>query len=153
MFYIHCLSVVVHMIAVLIYLRLLTVFTRRFLVSKQLESEANQIWDTLFSAPTPMTKLTNYVNNIWRKLQKTTSVGELLRQPCRKEGHLNGLRDLISNPIILGCFCWTHFQRYPTKSEKCVSLSHLAVENRQHFCWISKDCEISKSSRSISCLK
>lgn len=35
-----------------------------------------------------MTKLSNYVGSIWRKLQKITFAGELLRQPFRKEGHM-----------------------------------------------------------------
>ena len=124
----------------------MAVFTR-FLVSKLLQSKANQIWDTLFPAPTTMTKLSNYVGSIWRKLQKTTFVGELLRQPFRKERHMNGLRSLINHPIILGCFCCTHFQRYPKKSEEYFSLSHLAMENIQHFWCFSKDCKISKNSR------
>ena len=49
---------VLHMIAVILYLTLLAVFTRKIFISKLLE--ANQIWDTLFLALTAMTK------QLWR---------------------------------------------------------------------------------------
>lgn len=54
------LSIVLHMIAVILYLTLLAVSTRKIFISKLLESEAKQILDTLFLALTAMTK------QLWR---------------------------------------------------------------------------------------